>query len=125
MFTCNNFGHKVVYCREYGRNFEARHVYVAPYNIECYKFHNNGHIARDCRIMMKSSMKELMMKSSMRENIDIRYNKVWRRNKKQEEQVNEELLEIILTIFTELLNHDESTDKEEDVRIQNDDPIVE
>jgi hypothetical protein len=59
-----------------------------PYNIECYKFHNYGHIAHDCRSMMKSSMKE---------NNDIRYKKVWRRKKKQEEQVNEELPEIILT----------------------------
>jgi hypothetical protein len=92
-FTCNNFGHKVVDCRAYGRNVQARDVYVAPYNIECYKCHNYGHIARDCRSMMKSSLKE---------NIDIIYKKVWRRKQKQEEQVNEELLEIILTRFADV-----------------------
>jgi hypothetical protein len=31
--------------------------------------------------------------------------------------VNEELPEIILTGFTELTNHDESANKEEDIRI--------
>jgi hypothetical protein len=77
----------------YGRNVQERNVYVAPYNIECYKFHNYGHIARDCRSMMEPSMKE---------NIDIRYKKIWRRKEKQEEQVNEKLPEIILTGFTEL-----------------------
>jgi hypothetical protein len=71
-FTCNNFGHKVVDCRAYGRNVQARDVYVPPYNIECYKCHNYGHIAHDCRSMMESSLKE---------NIDIRYKKVWRRKK--------------------------------------------
>jgi hypothetical protein len=39
-FTCNNFGHKFVDCRAYGRNVQARDVYVTPYNIECYKLHN-------------------------------------------------------------------------------------
>jgi hypothetical protein len=71
-FTCNNFGHKVVDCRAYGRNVQARNVYVAPYNIECYKCHNYGHIAHDCRSMMDTSMKE---------NIDIRYKKVWKESK--------------------------------------------
>jgi hypothetical protein len=69
-FYCTNFGHKVADCRAYGRNVQARNAYVAPHNIECYKFHNYGHIARDCRSMMDTSMKE---------NIDIRYKKVWKR----------------------------------------------
>jgi hypothetical protein len=57
-FTCNNFEHKVVDCRVYGRNGQARNVYVAPYNIEFYKCHNYGHIARDFRIIMNTkSMK--------------------------------------------------------------------
>jgi hypothetical protein len=43
---------------------------VTPYNIECYKFHNYGNIARDYRIMMDTSMKE---------KIDIKYKKVWKR----------------------------------------------
>jgi hypothetical protein len=38
--------------------------------------------------------------------------------------VNEKIPEIILTIFTELQDHDESTSKEEDVKINNDDLIA-
>jgi hypothetical protein len=42
--------------------------------------------------------------------------KVWRRNEKQEEQVNEnQVLEIVLTRFAATQNHDESTRKEKDV----------
>jgi hypothetical protein len=48
-------------------------------NIECYKCHNYGHIASDCRSMIDTSMKE---------NTDIIYKKVWIR--KQEEQVNKD-----------------------------------
>jgi hypothetical protein len=69
-FTCNNSGHKVVDYIDYERNVQARNLYVAPYNIECYKFHNYGHIARDCRSMMDTSMNE---------NTNIRYKKIWRR----------------------------------------------
>jgi hypothetical protein len=55
----------------------------------------------------------------MKENIDVIYMKVWIRNKKQEEHVNEnQVLEIILTRFAATKDHDESTFKEEDVRIQ-------
>jgi hypothetical protein len=68
------------------------------------------------------------MKSSMKENIDIRYNKVWIRNKEQkekvnEEQVNEVLLWIILTGFTEF--HNKYIGKEEYIKIQNDHLAVE
>jgi hypothetical protein len=52
---------------------------VVTRNIECYKFHNYGHIANDCRSMIDTSMNE---------NNDIIYKKVWIR--KQEEQVNKE-----------------------------------
>jgi hypothetical protein len=44
-FYCTNFRHKVVYYREYGRNVQSSSAYVAPCNIECYKFHNYCHIA--------------------------------------------------------------------------------
>jgi hypothetical protein len=58
----------------------------------------------------------------MKENIDVRYMKVWRRNEKQEEKVNEnQVPEIILTRFAAVQDHDESTGKEEDVRIQEED----
>jgi hypothetical protein len=48
--------------------------------------------------------------------------KVWRRNEKQEEQVNEDQVpEIVLTGFAVVRDHDESTGKEEEVRIQKED----
>jgi len=64
-FYCTNFGHTVVDCKDYERNVQAINTYVAPHNIECYKFHKYGHISRDCRRMINTSMKE---------NNDIRYN---------------------------------------------------
>jgi hypothetical protein len=73
-FYCTNFGHKVADCRDYKRNVQARSAYVAAHNIACYKCHKYGHIASDCRSMINTSMKE---------NTDIRYEKVWIR--KQEE----------------------------------------
>ena len=73
-FYYTNFGYKLTDCRGYKRNVQVRNAYVAPRNIECYKCHNYGHIACDCRSMINTSMKE---------NIDIRYKKVWIR--KQEE----------------------------------------
>jgi hypothetical protein len=69
-FYCANFGHKVTDCKDYGRNVQERNDYVAPHNIECYKFHNYGHTARDCRSMIDTSMKE---------NNNIRYKKLWKR----------------------------------------------
>ena len=71
-FYCTNFGHKVAYCRDYKRNVQARNSYVAPHNIECYKCHKYGHIARDCRSMMDTSL---------RKKNDIIYKKVWKRKK--------------------------------------------
>jgi chromosome segregation ATPase len=67
-FYCTNFGHKVAYCRDYKRKVQERSAYVAARNIECYKCHNYGHIASDCRSMIDTSMKE---------NTDVRYKKVW------------------------------------------------
>ena len=80
-FNCTNFGHKVVYCMDYGRNSQARNSYVAPHNIECYKFHNYGHIARDCRSTMHTSL---------RKNTSIKYRKVWKRKREhvKEDQMN-------------------------------------
>jgi hypothetical protein len=63
-----------------------------------------------------------MIEPPMNENIDVRYMKVWRRNEKQEEHVNEnEVLEIILTIFTVVQDHNEFMGQEEGVRIQEED----
>jgi hypothetical protein len=77
---------------------------VVARNIECYKCHNYGHIASDCRSMIDTSMKE---------NIDIRYKKVWIR--KQKEQVNKDQ---VLEIARLAIKRDEenSTEKKKDVR---------
>jgi hypothetical protein len=53
---------------------------VAPHNIECYKCHNYGHIARNCRSVINTPMKE---------NIDDRYKKAYKRSEDKEEKVNE------------------------------------
>jgi hypothetical protein len=68
LFYCTNFGHKVVDCKDYKRNVQARNAYVAPCDIECYKCHNYGHIVSDCRSMIDTCMKD---------NIDIIYKNVW------------------------------------------------
>ena len=48
--------------------------------------------------------------------------KVWRRNEKQEEHVNEDHVpNIVLTRFVVVQDHDESIGKEEVVRIQKED----
>jgi hypothetical protein len=65
-FNCNKFGHKFVDCRAYGRNVQEINAYVAPHSIECYKFHNYGHITHNCRSMIEPSMKE---------NTNVRYMK--------------------------------------------------
>jgi hypothetical protein len=78
---------------------------VAPHNIECYKCHNYGHIARDCRSMIDTSMKE---------NTDIRYKKVWKR-KQEEEQVNKDQVPEIARLEI-IRDEDKSTKKKEDVR---------
>jgi hypothetical protein len=82
---------------------------VNPYKIECYKCHNYGHVARDCRSMMDTSMKE---------NIDIRYKKVWKRTQEQgkEEQMNEGHLEVILSGLEIVRDQNKSKGKNEDVR---------
>ena len=77
-YTCNNYGHKVIYCRAYAQNrntwrrnsyensryqFEGNYVRkphvsldrtynifgALNYEIECNKCHNFGRIARNCR----------------------------------------------------------------------------
>ena len=64
---------------DYKRNIQERSAYVVVRNIECYRCHNYGHITSDCRSMIDTSMKE---------NNDIRCNKLWIR--KQEEHVNKD-----------------------------------
>jgi hypothetical protein len=57
-FKCTNFWHKVVNCRMYEINVQERDAYVAPHNMECYKFHNYGHISQNHRSMIEPFMKE-------------------------------------------------------------------
>jgi hypothetical protein len=70
-YACNNFGHKVVNCRANKRNnnnFESytqrdysrrpSDTQIRSYNrfeslstkVECYKYNNFGHIAKDCKM---------------------------------------------------------------------------
>jgi hypothetical protein len=86
------------------RNVQARNAYVAPHNIECYKCHNYGHISSDCRSMIDTSMKE---------NIDIRYKKVWIR--KHEERVNKDQVPEISRLAIKR-DEENSTEKKKDVR---------
>jgi hypothetical protein len=102
-FYCTNFGHKVAYCRYYKINFQARNSYVAQRDIECYKCHNYGHIASHCRSMIDTSMKE---------NTDIRYNKVWIR--KHKEQVNKDQVPEIARLT--IKRDENSIEKKKDLR---------
>jgi hypothetical protein len=77
---------------------------VVAHNIECYKCHNYGHVANDCRSMIDASMKD---------NTNIRYKKVWIR--KQEEQVNKDQVPDI-AILTIKRDEENSTEKRKDVR---------
>jgi hypothetical protein len=77
---------------------------VIAHNIECYKCHNYGHIASDCRSIIDTSMKE---------NTDIRYKKVWIR--KQKEQVNKDQAPQIARLTIKRYEEN-STEKRKDVR---------
>ena len=135
-FYCTNFGHKVADCRDYKRNVQEINAHVAPCNIECYKYHNYGHIASDCGIMIDTSMKEntdiiykkvwirkheeqvpeneiLKIKrdeeNSIEKKKDVRYKKVWKITKRKEGQVNKEQVQQIVT--SGIVVKDESTDR--------------
>jgi hypothetical protein len=82
-----------------------------------------------------------MIEPSMKENIDVRYMKVWRRKERQEEKVNKEQVPEIVgfTVVRErreeekehaqevvlsgivVQDHKESTGKKEEVRVKEDD----
>jgi hypothetical protein len=81
---------------------------VAPHNNECYKCHNYGHIDRDCRSMMDTSMKK---------NTIIRYKKVWERKQEhvKEEHMNEGHPKVILSGLEIVQDQEKSTGKKEDV----------
>ena len=63
-YSCNNFGHKSLKCRAYGKVYEynkdmsskpkgRNHNYFGPlqrYDIECYKCNNLVHMVRECKI---------------------------------------------------------------------------
>jgi hypothetical protein len=103
-FYCTNFGHKVADCKDYKINVQPRNSYVAPCNIECYKCHNYGNIASDCRSMIDTSMKE---------KTDIRCKKAWIIN--HEEQVKKYQLPEIARLAIKR-DEENSTEKKKDVR---------
>jgi hypothetical protein len=77
---------------------------VTPRNIECYKCHNYGHIASDCKSMIDTSMKK---------NIDIICKKVWIR--KHKEHVNKDKVPEIARLEIKR-DKENSTEKKKDVR---------
>ena len=65
-YLCNNFGHKSLNCKAYGKFREYkknspsdkpkernhnRFTLLQRYDLECYKCNNHGHMARDCKLM--------------------------------------------------------------------------
>jgi hypothetical protein len=88
----------------YERNVKEKNSYVAPHSIECYKSHNYGHITHDCRSMMDTYL---------RNNIDIRYNKVWERKQEHvnEDKMNQGHLEFILSRLAIVRDEYKSTGK--------------
>ena len=63
-YSCNNFGHKSLKCRAYGKGYEykkdmpskpkgrnhSRFGTLQRYDIKCYKRNNFGHMARECKL---------------------------------------------------------------------------
>ena len=91
-YSCNNFGHKSLNCRAYGKFHDYKkntssnepklrnHNSFAPlqrYNIECYKCNNHGHIAKDCKLMTPTK------KAAAKESQDKKQRKEWKKRKKR------------------------------------------
>ena len=68
-YSCNNFGHKSLNWRAYGKVLEYKKksssnkpkgnhnpfTLLQKYDIECYKCNNHGNMARDCKMMTPTS----------------------------------------------------------------------
>ena len=65
-YSCNNFGHKALNCKAYGKLYfykknapsnnpkERNHnpfASLQTYDIECYKWNNHGHVAIEYKLM--------------------------------------------------------------------------
>ena len=69
-YSCNNFGHKALKCRAYGKVHEYKkdapskpkeinHNHFGSlqiYDIECYKCNNFGHMDRECKLRKNVSV---------------------------------------------------------------------
>ena len=95
-YSCNNFGHKALNCRAYGKlraykkNASSNkpkgrnHNFFAPlqrYDIECYKCNNHGHIARYCKLMTPTK------KAATKEFQDKKQRKDWKKKKEEEKSM--------------------------------------
>lgn len=137
-FSCTNFGHMARNWKAYDRyNYKGHYQnprskvvgtpdrihddfdnkkymsFVQSFrpNIECYKYHNYGHIAHNCRYKMEPSVKD---------NPNIRYKKIQRRNQMQEDQANEKVFAVMLSSFVKAIDHEESTCTLNNDKIQDD-----
>jgi hypothetical protein len=104
-FSCNNFGHKAVHCKAYGRynlrnvqryknnknNTEKRNYNsfspLQNFNVECQRCNNYDHITNKCRLSTKTNI------------LNYKDKKVWRRksevqNKEDEENIAPEIDEV-------------------------------
>ena len=60
-YSFPNYGHKDVHCKYYEGNIHGRNIkqtYLAPWNVEFYKYHTYGHIARNCRSFISISTRQ-------------------------------------------------------------------
>ena len=69
-YSCNNFGHKALKCKAYGKAYEYKkdtsskpkgrnHNRFGPlqrYDLECYKCNNFWHMSRECKIRKSVSV---------------------------------------------------------------------
>jgi hypothetical protein len=92
-YSCNNFGHKAMNCRVYGKGEHMRRRNIQ--NVECYTCHTYGHIARNCISLPGQGHANIWKEKTKDEDLvqlnKVRYynqrpNMVWRRKEKKQDR---------------------------------------